>query len=140
MVTPYLVFAGCCKEAAAFYQDVFESQVEGLRCYDEYVPEGLDPVPEGLSAWVMHAEMTIRGTRFWLADDPDAPALGEQGHVRLTVTVETAEDAGRIYRALLRGGHSTLPPTQTFYSALHAAAVDRFGIHWNVVALERPTE
>jgi uncharacterized glyoxalase superfamily protein PhnB len=30
------------------------------------------------------------------------------------------------------------PPTETFYSAFHAATVDEFGVHWNVVAEETP--
>jgi uncharacterized glyoxalase superfamily protein PhnB len=35
------------------------------------------------------------------------------------------------------GGEVTLPPTETFYSVLHAAVRDKLSVNWNVVAVEQ---
>lgn len=40
------------------------------------------------------------------------------------------------YVASLRG----IPPTETFYSNFHASLIDKFGVHWNIVAEEKPNQ
>ena len=136
MITPYLVFPGTCAEALIFYREVFQCPEPRVLPYGTYVPEGLDPVPERLSEWVMHAEMPVCGTNVWFADEPGAEASG--GSVRLTVTLPTAGQARSCFAQLTEGGTVTLPPTETFYSSFHAAGTDRFGTCWNVVAEEAP--
>lgn len=136
MVNPYLVFHGQCGEALKFYQSVFGGEDARTLPYGEYVPEGLDTPPEGLREWVMHAEMEICGTKFWLADEAMPVRAGNT--VRLTVTLPTVGECGRVFEALCAGGTVTLPPTETFYSTFHGAVVDRFGVGWNITAEEAP--
>ncbi|MDL2253894.1 VOC family protein [Ruminococcaceae bacterium OttesenSCG-928-I18] len=136
MLTPYLTFHGNCADALAFYQEVFGGVAQTPIRYGSYVPQGLDPVPEHFADWIMHAEINLCGTNVWLADEPAAPVVGD--NVRLSASVPTAEHARAIFDALARNGQVRLPPTETFYSTFHAAVVDPFGIHWNVVAEESP--
>lgn len=135
MVTPYLTFAGNCREALAFYRDVFESPVELLQTYGDYVPDGMEEAPAALKDWILHAEMKICGTNFWFADEADEPA-GTGSMVKLTVSVPDKREAQRIYDGLNRNARVTLPPTETFYSFFHAALIDPYGIGWNIVAEE----
>jgi len=138
MVTPYLIFSGECGEALAFYRAAFGAEVRMSLPYGDYVPEGVAAPPPNLKDWVLHAEMQICGTDFWFADEAAEPSV-RGNRVRLTVQVPTAEAARKIFDALRAGGHTPLPPTETFYSAFHAALTDRFGVGWNIVAEEAPT-
>lgn len=137
MLIPYINFHGQCRDALAFYQAVFDATAENVYPYGDYVPDGIVP-PEGLSEWIMHAELDVCGSRFWFADEAGPVAVGS--NVKLGLTVDSTADAERIFQRLSEGGQVSLPPTETFYSRFHAAVTDRFGVCWNVVSAEPPRE
>ena len=96
MITPYLIFNGDCREALAFYQEVFGCPADMVQPYGEYVPEGLTDVPPDLGEWIIHAQMEICGAPVWFADEAADPA--KQGdNIRLTVTVPTKREAQEIF-------------------------------------------
>ncbi len=136
MITPYLVFNGDCQEALDFYRSVFPCGEPKVMNYGDYMPEGSQTPPELLRTWVMHGEMEICGTNIWFADEATPFARGES--IKLSASVPTGIEATAIFDALCAGGTVTLPPTETFYSVFHAAVTDKFGVNWNVVALEAP--
>ncbi|MDR1704334.1 MAG: VOC family protein [Clostridiales bacterium] len=136
MLTPYLVFHGECKEAIDFYREVFPCGEPKIMPYGDYMPEGSRTPTELLRSWIMHAEMTICGTNVWFADEADAVDKGN--NVRISATVTSGKDAEGIWGTLCVGGKVTLPPMETFYSVFHAAVIDKFGVHWNIVAEESP--
>ena len=137
MITPYLIFNGDCREALAFYQEVFGCPADMVQPYGEYVPEGLTDVPPDLGEWIIHAQMEICGAPVWFADEAAYPA--KQGdNIRLTVTVPTKREAQEIFERFGEDVCVKLPPTQTFYSTFHAEIFDRYGIGWNIVAEEAP--
>ena len=138
MVTPYISFAGNCSAALTFYETAFNSTVKMSQPYGDYVPMGVAAPPEDLSNWVLHAEMEICGTTFWFADEIAEPVT-KGTMVKLTAQVADAKEAQRIYDVLQKDAHITLPPTETFYSTFHAGLVDRFGVCWNITALQAPT-
>lgn len=138
MIIPYLTFQGNCAQALTFYADVFGCEHPAAHLYADYVPEGLQNPPAGLSGWVLHAEMEIGESKFWFADETEPLVVGN--NVKLTLPVATAAEAGRIYDALSADGRVVLPPTETGYSTFHASVVDRFGICWNIVAQESPAQ
>lgn len=139
MITPYITFCGECTQALALYQAAFRCQPDMVQYYDDYVPQGVENPPPGLGEWVLHAEMTLCGTAFWFADEI-AQEVVNGTQVKLTASVPTTAEAARIFQVLSVGASITLPPTRTFYSALHAGLVDRFGVGWNIVSLEPPVD
>lgn len=138
MVTPYLVFDGNCKEVLEFYERVFNSKVKMMQTYGEYVPEGVKTPPENLSNWILHAEIEICGTNFWLADDVQSITKGNM--IRLAAIVSAAKEANNVFDMLSDGGYVTLQPVETFYSTFHASVTDKFGVNWNIVAEESPNK
>ena len=80
--------------------------------------------------------MKICGTNLWFADEIGALAKGDI--VRLTATASSRQEADEIFNKLKDNGEITLPPTETFYSTFHASLIDKFGVHWNIVAEETP--
>lgn len=139
MVTPYITFAGNCSEALKFYETVFNSKVQMSQSYEDYVPEGVTSPPANLKEWILHAEMNICDTVFWFADEIAEP-VSKGNMIKLTVTVSSAKEAQKIYDILSIGAHITLPPTVTFYSSFHAGLTDKYGISWNIVAKEAPSQ
>lgn len=119
-----------------FYKNVFGCEIKCTLPYGDYIPDGLSRVPTDLKNWVLHAEMEICVTLFWFADEAHPVQQGNME--KLTVTVPTAIEARHIFDKLDQEGTVTLPPTETFYSAVHAAIIDRFGAEWNIVAEEAP--
>lgn len=99
MVTPYIVFAGNCRKALEFYRTAFDSNIEMMRTYDEYIPERVINPPDNLSEWVLHAEMDICGTKFWFADEVLEP-VRKGNMVKLTAQVDNAKKAQEIYNVL----------------------------------------
>ncbi len=136
MITPYLVFNGDCQEALDFYRSVFPCGEPKVMNYGDYMPEGSNTPPELLRTWVMHGEMEVCGTSIWFADEAMPFTKGES--IRLSASIPTGKEAAAIFDKLCEGGKVTLPPTETFYSVFHAAVTDKFGVNWNVVALEQP--
>lgn len=137
MVTPYLTFEGDCGEALLFYKNAFNGTIKTLRYYDDYVPEDVKAPPYDLEDWILHAEMEIYGTTFWFADEVSEPVI-KGNMVRLTLLVDDAAEAQRVFDSLNHHAFVPLPPTETFYSTFHASIVDQFGINWNITALEAP--
>lgn len=139
MVTPYITFAGNCKEALAFYEKIFNCTAEMVQPYGDYVPIGVTAPPSNLKDWILHAEMNICDTVFWFADEIAEP-VSKGNMIKLTTKVSTAKDAQKIFDGLSKDAHITLPPTETFYSSFHAGLTDKYGVSWNIVAEEAPVE
>lgn len=139
MINPYILFNGVCREALDLYQNVFDCPVKMVQTYGDYVPEGLKTVPPDLDRWIIHAEMDIYGATVWFADEAVDP-IQRGNNIRLSVSVPTKNVAQEIYDRFNISGapRIVLPPTETFYSAFHAALSDKYGIGWNIVAEEPP--
>lgn len=136
MITPYLVFNGDCQDALDLYRSVFPCSEPKIMNYGDYMPEGSKTPPELLRTWIMHGEMEVCGTNIWFADEATPFTKGES--IRLSASIPTGKEAAAIFEELCVGGTVTLPPTETFYSVFHAAVTDKFGVNWNIVALEHP--
>lgn len=137
MVIPYLTFHGRCREALAYYGDIFATEPTMVQPYGDYVPADAAAKHPGLRSWVLHAEMQIAGAPFWFADDIGKPLPGS--NIKLAVSFKDAALATEIFNKLAADGIITLPPTETFYSAFHAAATDQFGINWQIIAEKAAT-
>lgn len=138
MVTPYITLHGNCKEALIFYQKAFRTEIKSMQQYGDYIPADMESPPKDLCDWVLHAEMEICGTNFWFADETEAAKQGNM--VKLTAAVPNAETAQHYFNMLKENGEVSLPPTETFYSTCHCAVMDKYGICWNIVALEAPKQ
>lgn len=139
MVTPYITFAGNCSAALAFYQTAFNGEILMSQPYGAYVPQGVTVPPVNLKNWILHAEMNICDTVFWFADEIAEP-VSKGNMIKLTAKVISAKEAQKIFDVLSVGAHITLPPTETFYSTFHAGLIDKYGVSWNIVAEEAPSQ
>lgn len=126
-VQPYLHFNGNCKEALAFYQQVFGATPGGLMHFDD-VP-GM-PVPEGAAGLVMHTELLLGNTRILMSDVPPKSPVPFGHNVEIFVEIAETNLVDDTFAALSAGGSVVLPMADTFWGSRFGMLLDKFGVHW----------
>jgi PhnB protein len=131
-VNNYLFFSGRCDEALNFYQKHLGARVNFMMRFNESpdtVPA--DMLQEGFDNKVMHADFTLGDSSIYASDGcNDATQFSG---FRLSLTLQTAEEAHRAFDALATGGTVDMPLTKTFWSPLYGQVTDQFGIGWMVM-------
>ena len=133
-VEPYLFFNGRCDEAIAFYKEALGAEVTFLMRTNES-PDPIPPgaLPAGFENKVMHATLNIGGSSVMVSDGNSTAPSGFKGF-RLSLGVDTTEEAERIFSALLPGGNVIMPLGKTFWSPAFGMLDDKFGVGWMVIA------
>ena len=132
IVQPYLMFDGRCEEAIEFYRKAAGAQPEMLMRYKES-PEPQPPGSRaGFGEKVMHASFRIGDSQIMASDDCMSPQ--SFSGFALSLTVASPAEVQQKFDALAAGGKVTLAPTQTFWSPSFGMLVDKFGVHWMVMA------
>lgn len=126
--TPYLHFNGDCQEAFRFYEKVLGGKIEALHTYGQ-MPPGSPPM--GDPGKIMHATLRAGSVLLMGSDAPPAYYRTAEGF-RVCLSVDTPDQADRLFAALSPGGKVEMPIQQTFFSRRFAMFNDRFGIPWMV--------
>lgn len=134
-LTPYLQFEnGVCREALAFYAKVLGGKVAGTMTFGE-APDGA-PVGPDWQDKIMHAHFEADGLTIFACDAPPEYQQRPAG-IALTLTVDTPEDAERIFAALGEGGSITMAMDETFWAKRFGMLTDRYGMPW-MVSCDKP--
>jgi PhnB protein len=94
------------------------------------LPPNVKP-PGSLDA-VIHARMTVAGVEL-IGNDVPAEYFKPIRSSYLYLSVDSAEDAERVYGALSAGGEVSMPMAPTFYASRFAQLRDRFGTLWTIL-------
>jgi PhnB protein len=131
---PYVFFNGRCDEAIAFYKEALGAEVTFLMRTNES-PNPIPPgaLPAGFENKVMHATLNIGGSSLMVSDGNSTEPSGFKGF-RLSLGLDTTEEAERIFNALLPGGNVIVPLGKTFWSPAFGMLDDKFGMGWMVIA------
>lgn len=81
----------------------------------------------------MHANLRIGSTMLMVSDGNTTEPATFNG-VSLSLTVDSPEEAERIFQALLPDGKLTVPLGKTFWSPAFGMLEDKFGVGWMVIA------
>jgi PhnB protein len=128
----YVNFAGTCKEAFRYYEKHLGAKV-GMMMTHEQAPNQSRNRPEWKDA-VLHARISLGGTELMAADVPSAQPMRS---AYLTLTVDSNDEAERIFSALSDGGQVLMEMEETFFAFRFGQVRDRFGINWMIIH-ERP--
>ncbi len=128
-IDPYLMFDGCCEEAFRFYERVLPGTIEMMMTYGE-APEDCPSSPD-MRDKIMHTSLLVAGQRLMGSDSPPQYRQKPQGF-SVSIAVEDAAEAERIFNALAEGGEVTMPLGETFWAIRFGMLVDRFGTPWMV--------
>jgi PhnB protein len=130
-VEPYLMFAGRCDEALAFYQRAIGAVPEMRMSFKDSPEPPPMPLPPGWADKVMHSSFHVGATRVMASDGMSAEPHPFHG-VTLSITADDEAQARRFFAALAEGGSVFMPIGPTFWSPCFGMCSDRFGVHWMV--------
>ena len=127
-VSPYLSFNGQCEDAFTFYARCLGGQLGAIFRYAG--SPMADRVPADWQDKVMHGSVTV-GALVLMGGDVAHRYEPPKGFT-LSVQIESAAEAERIFHELSQDGLVSMPLEQTFWAARFGMLVDRFGIPWQV--------
>lgn len=127
-MTTYLNFAGNCMEAFHYYEKHLGAKILMSMTFDE-MPEPKN-VPPGMEKGVLHAQITIGDTVLMASDGPNTEPMRS---AYLALSVDSDEEAERIYKVLTDGGQIFMPMAETFFAHRFGQFRDKFGINWMVI-------
>lgn len=130
-VEPYLIFAGRCDEALAFYQQAVGAVPVMVMRFRESPEPPARPLPPDWDDKVMHCGFRV-GDTLVMASDGMSNETPSYAGVMLSLTADSEAQARRQFAALSEGGSVIMPMGPTFWSACFGMCSDRFGVHWMV--------
>lgn len=133
-VDPYLLFNGDCEVAFQFYEQLLGSKIEMMMPHEGSPAAG--QVPKEWGPKILHASMTIGGSRLMASDAPPGRYSKPTGF-SVSLSVESTAEAERIFAGLAENGQVQMPIAETFWALRFGMVVDRFGIPW-MVNCDRP--
>ena len=126
----YLNFGGNCEEAFRFYEKNLGGNIEMMMRYaDQPDPKN---VPPGQEKFVLYANMTMGETQLMGSDVPPE-RFQPMRSVYLSLTVDSSEEAERIFKLLCDGGEVFMPMAETFFAHRFGMLRDRFGTSWMIL-------
>jgi len=130
-VNPYLSFQGDCEAALDLYARCFGAERATIFRYGGSPMAG--DVPADWSDKVMHATLKI-GDQVVMAADVTPDRYEAPKGFSMSVHVDNAADAERIFDQLAEGGQALMPIAKTFWAERFGMVVDRFGVSWLINA------
>ena len=130
----YLNYGGNCEQAFRFYEQHLGAKITMLMRHGE--APGAAGVPENWKDAVLHARLELGGTELLAADIPP-DRFQPMRSAYLTLTLDRAEEAERVYKLLAGGGQIFMPMEETFFAARFAMLRDQFGTSWMLLC-DRP--
>jgi len=123
----YLNYGGTCEEAFKFYESHLGGRITMMMRHGEQP----DPrnVPAGWERAILHARMDLGGTELLGADIPP-DRFQPIRSAYLTLTLDSDQEADRVYALLADGGQIFMQMQDTFFASRFAMLRDRFGTSW----------
>ena len=124
----YLNYGGNCEQAFRFYEQHLGGKITMLmRHGEEPIPN--PQIPPDWKGKVLHARISLGGTELSGADIP-RDRFQPMRSAYLSLTVDSNEEAERIYALLTDDGEIFMKMEETFFAFRFAMFRDRFGTSW----------
>jgi len=133
-ITTYLNYGGNCAEALKFYEKHLGGKILMMTTFAEM--PGLNPVAPELKNNIMHVRIQIGETTLMASDAPP-DRFQPMRSAYLALSVDSGNEAERIYALLAEGGEIFMPIQETFFAFRFAMLRDKFGTSWMLLH-ERP--
>lgn len=130
----YLNFPGTCQEAMSFYEKHLGAKVLAKMTFDQMPSQGAPQnLPPGLRReGILHARFMV-GETVVMASDGPPERVQPMRSAYLSLSVDSNEEAERIYNALTEGGEVFMPMGETFFAQRFGQFRDKFGVNWMVI-------
>jgi PhnB protein len=131
-VNTYLNFPGNCLEAMKFYEKHLGAKILTKSTFAEMSSAGAPQnLPPGLNRdGILHARFTVGDTIVMASDGPKVEPMRS---AYISLSVDSNEEAERIYKALTEGGEVFMPMGEQFFAHRFGQFRDKFGVNWMVI-------
>jgi PhnB protein len=121
----YLNYSGTCQQAFRFYEQHLGGTITRMITHGQgpYAAE----VPAHQKNAILHARLEIGNTVVMGADIPNSEPMRS---AYLTLTLDSEQEAERLYTLLADGGQIFMKMEKTFFANRFAMLRDRFGTSW----------
>jgi len=138
-IQAYIIFNGNCRKALQFYEEVFNGKAQ-VMLYKEAPPSPEFSVPPEAADLVMHAEMSIAGSRVMFCDTLPGSPFTAGNNIYLTIMSSDVEEIRSIYERLKEGGKVDMELQETFWTRSFAMLTDKYGINWQLSYFDQSSE
>ena len=125
----YLNFNGNCEQAFRFYAEATGATIDQMMSFANS-PMAAQMPPEARKM-IIHASMSVGDTVIMASDAPGDRYKKPQGF-SVSLLIDTAAEAERVFAAMSAGGEVSMPLQQTFFAARFGMFTDKFGIPWMI--------
>jgi PhnB protein len=133
----YLNFNGNCRAAFEFYEKHLGGKILMMMTHSEAPPDPHAPAgPAEHGSAILYSRMKLGETDLMGSDVPSERHKPMRS-AYLSLTVDGAEEAERVFSLLSSGGEVFMPLQETFWAVRFAMLRDQFGTLW-MVSAERP--
>jgi PhnB protein len=129
LCNPYLTFNGNCREAFNFYEQVLRGKIVAMMAYGE--TPAAEHTEQEWRGKIIHARLLFDGN-FLMASDAPAQRYEAMKGMSVTLSVDTPEEAERIFKAFSDGAEVQMDLQETFWAVRFGMLVDRFGTPWMI--------
>jgi PhnB protein len=132
-IDPYINFNGNAEEAFTFYQSVFGGEFGMVLRFKDLASDEF-PVPDDEADKIMRITLPI-GENLLIANDVPAsmgPVNENENRSKIAVSVESREEADRIFVGLSAGGAVEMPMSDGPWGTYFGMFRDKYGIEWTV--------
>lgn len=134
-LNPYLTFDGQCELALKFYERCLGGKTVMMMTYgDSPLAKQMSP---GWEKKILHATFACGDQTLGAADVPPEAYQKPQGF-SVTLNIDTAAEADRIFETLAEQGTVQMPIQETFWATRFGMVVDQFGTPWMINCGTRP--
>jgi PhnB protein len=128
-LSTYLSFKGDCEAAFKFYERCLGGKIEMKMTFGESAMA--DQVPPSFRNQIAHMRIRV-GDSLLMGSDAPPDRYQEPKGVFVSIGVDAAADAERIFAQLAEKGSVQMPMAKTFFAERFGMVIDRFGIAWMV--------
>jgi PhnB protein len=128
-IDTYIMFNGQCEEAFSFYAKVLGGEIVAMLPHRG--TPAAEHVPEEWLDKIIHARLEVGDQVIMASDAPPAYAQAPQGF-SVSLGVDSAEEADRVFGGLAENGTVTMPLDETFFAVRFGMVTDRYQIPWMV--------
>lgn len=129
----YLNYPGNCEQAFRFYEQHLGGRITMMMRHDEQPRQA--NLPADWKKAILHARIEIGQTVLMGADIPSAEPMRS---AYLTLSVDSDDQAERLYALLSDGGQIFMKMEETFFASRFAMLRDRFGTSWMLLHERQP--
>lgn len=128
-LNPYLLFNGQCEAAFKFYERCLGGKI-AFKITNGESPMAKD-TPKERHNQILHARFVV-GDNVLMGSDCPPERYEEPKGFSISLSIDTAEEAERIFASLSEKGKVHMPLHETFWAVRFGMLNDQFGIPWMI--------